>query len=242
MLEDWQDAHGHAVYDYFKGKGGYEIVERDDGLFGISGGPRAYLSKYHEWPEYSKKAMKYARGRVLDIGCGAGRHSIYLQEKGFDAVGIDISPLAIEVCRLRGLRNAQVLSITQITARLGTFDTILMLGNNFGLFGSLKRAKWLLGKLHKITSGDGRIIAETTDPYETKLLEHLEYHEFNRKRGRMPGQVRIRVRYKKYVTPWFDYLLVSKKEMKKVLAHTGWTPTDFIDGQSGVYIAIIKKL
>ena len=240
-MKDYQDAYGHEVYDYLKDRGGSEIIERDDGYFDVSGGPNPYFSEYGDWPPNQREAMNYARGRVLDIGCGAGRHSLYLQDQGCDVLGIDNSSLAIEVCRLKGLTNAQVLSVTQITPRLGTFDTILMLGNNFGLFGGFKRAKWLLRRFHSITSQEGRIIAETRDPYETETQEHLEYHELNRQRGRMAGQLRIRVRYKKYVTPWFDYLLVSKEEMKEILENTGWEAREFIGGQRGFYIAIIEK-
>ncbi|NQT82293.1 class I SAM-dependent methyltransferase, partial [bacterium] len=79
--------------------------------------------------------MRLARGKVLDIGCGAGRNSLYLQQKGLDVLGIDLSPLAIMVCQLRGFKKARVMSITEVDSRLGTFDTIVMYGNNFGLFG-----------------------------------------------------------------------------------------------------------
>lgn len=238
-----QDAWGHEVYDYLKDKGGHEIVERDDGFFDVTGGPAIYFSKYEDWPSHEKQAMRYVRGRVLDIGCGAGRHSLYLQEKGFDVLGIDMSPLAIEVCKLRGLKNAKVMSITQISSRLGTFDTLLMLGNNFGLFGSFKRATWLLKRFRKITNEKARIIAESRDPYETTDPFHLEYHKFNRKRDRMSGQVRIRVRYKKYVTPWLDYLLVSKDEMEEILEGTGWKVRRFIDWEEegSMYVAIIEE-
>jgi len=242
MLKSHQDAHGHAFMDYLKGKGGFEIVERDDGYFDVSGGPRLYFTEYKEWAEHEKEAMKYVRGKVLDIGCGAGRHVLYLQNKGFDVLGIDISPLAIKVCKLRGLKKAKVLSITQISSKLGKFDTILMMGNNFGLFGNPKRARWLLKKFHKITKEKGRIIAETRDPYKTDNPDHISYHEWNRKRARLPGQVRIRIRYKKYVTPWFDYLFVSKEELKEILAGTGWKPVKFIDSRAGLYIAVIDKM
>ena len=89
MLEDWQDAFGHEIHDHFKGKGGYEIIERDDGFFSTSTGPRLYFLEYEEWPASEQEAMKYVRGKVLDVGCGAGRHSLYLQGQGFDVVGID---------------------------------------------------------------------------------------------------------------------------------------------------------
>ena len=241
MLKDSQDATGHGIYDCLNQKGGYEIVERDDGFFGVSAGPKSYLSNYDDWSEYEQQAIKHVRGKVLDIGCGAGRHSLYLQEQGFDVMGIDISPLAIQVCKSKGLKKAQVLSITEIGPKLGVFDTILMLGNNFGLFGSHSRVKWLLRRFHKITLSQARIIAETRDPCGTDLPEHLGYHEFNRKRGRMPGQLRIRIRYKKYVSPWFDYLLASKEEIEKILGDTVWMTEEFIDGKAGMYIAVMKK-
>ena len=241
MLKDWQDAFGHEIHDYFKGKGGYEIIERDDGFFSISSGPQLYFLEYEEWPASEQEAMKYVRGKVLDVGCGAGRHSLYLQEQGFDVVGIDNSPLAIEVSKARGLQNAQILSITQITRQLGVFDTILMLGNNFALVGNPKRAKWLLRRFHKMTSEAGRIIAQTRDPYETKLPEHLEYHAHNREKGKMPGEARIRVRYKKYATPWIDFLMISKEEMRTILEGTNWEVRDFIDGEQAIYVAILEK-
>jgi SAM-dependent methyltransferase len=236
-----QDAYGHAVFDYLRGMGGFEIGERDDGFVGHSGGPKVYFGKYRDWSPDQRKAMRYVRGKVLDIGCGAGRHSLYLQEKGFDVLGIDTSPLALKVCRLRGLRKTKLISITRIGPELGRFDTLLMLGNNFGLFASFKRARWLLGRFHKITSEKARIIAESMDPYQTDDPVDREYHKLNRRRGRMFGQVRIRLRYKRHVTPWFDYLRASKDEMKQIVERTGWSIRRFIDTNGPVYTAIIEK-
>ena len=240
-MKNIQDAHGHAMFDHLKNKGGYEIVERDDGLIAPTNAPAVYFSKYRDWPLHERKAMRYARGKVVDIGCGAGRHALYLQEKGLDVLGIDTSPLAIKVCRLRGLRKAKRLSIDQISRKLGEFDTLLMFGNNFGLFESFNKARRLMKRFHKITSDTARIIAESTDPYKTDELDHLEYHKLNRKRGRMSGQIRLRVRYKKYATPWFDYLLVSKEEMKQIMRGTGWRVKRFFDSKQAWYAAIIEK-
>ena len=240
-MKDYQDAHGYSMYDYLRGKGGFEIAERDDGFITPTNAPKVYFSKFMDWPPYEKKAMRYVKGRVLDIGCGAGRHSLYLQEKGFDVLGMDLSPLAIKVCKLRGLKKAKVLSINQISSKLAKFNTLLMLGNNFGLFGSFKKAKRLLKRFHKITSEKARIIAESMDPYKTDEPAHLEYHKYNRKRGRMSGQLSLRVRYKKYATPWFDYLIVSKQEMEDILKGTDWRVKRFIDDKQSMYVAIIEK-
>src|SRR5437667_8471402 len=113
--------------------------------------------------------------------------------------------------KLRGLRKARVMSITEVSPRLGRLDTILMIGNNFGLFANPNRARRLLRQLHHSTTPNALIIAESNDPYQTSEPFHLAYQRRNRREGKMPGELTIRVRYKKYTTPWFDYLIVSKK-------------------------------
>ncbi len=240
MLEEYQDAFGHSIYDYLHGEAEFQIVERDDGDIAAEK-LKGYFNQYKDWHPIEKKAMRYVKGRVLDIGCGAGRHALYLQEKGYDVVGIDISPLAIKVCEERGLKDARVVPITQISSKLGVFDTVIMMGNNFGLFGSFEKAKQLLGKLSKITSRKARIIASTNDVYDTEIPGHLAYQESNRSRGRMSGQLRLRVRYKTYSTPWFDYLIVSKNEMENILEGTGWVVKKYIDSDISYYIAIVEK-
>jgi SAM-dependent methyltransferase len=240
-MKDFQDAYGHQVYDYLRRKDAWEIVERDDGFFGVSAGAKYYFTEYEKWHDHEKKAIRFVKGRVLDIGCGAGRISLYLQKKGFDVLGVDISPLAIRVCKLRGLKKAEVTPITKLSSKLGVFDTLIMFGNNFGLFGNPKRARWLLRRFHRMTSRNARILAESVDPYKTSEPAHREYHRFNKSRGKLPGQLRIRVRYRKYVTPWFEYMLVSKKEMQSILKNTGWKVAKTIRSKGPVYIAVIKK-
>jgi SAM-dependent methyltransferase len=236
-----QDAFGHALMDFYRGIGGWAVVERDDGYIDSSEGIDIYFAGYKMWPTHQRRAIELAKGRVLDIGCGAGRHALYLQAKGLDVTGIDESPLAIRVCRERGLQRARVASITRIPSNLGVFDTILMLGNNFGLFGSQRRARWLLRRLRGLTSDNGRILAESHNPFATKNAFHRRYQKSNVSRGRMRGQVRIRLRYQSYVTKWFDYLLVSRKEMQGITRGTGWKITRHIESGGPLYIAVLEK-
>lgn len=240
-MRDDQDAFGHEMFDFHHGADITEIIERDDGFLSTSAGPAMYFSSYEEWPAIERRAMDFVAGNVLDIGCGPGRHALYLQEQGFNVLATDISPHAIEVCKLRGIRRAKALSITQISASLGTFDTILMLGNNFGLLANQQRARWLLRRFAGMTSVKARIIAGSADPYNTSDPLHLAYHQSNRERGRMPGQVRLRVRYRCYKSPWIDYLMVSKEEMEQLLTGTGWRVSRFLEWDKPSYVAIIDK-
>jgi SAM-dependent methyltransferase len=241
MLTKQQDAYGRIVWDHLHGRPLQEIVERDDGWFGTSSAAPRYFAEFKHWPPHQQAAMKYVRGRVLDVGCGAGRCCLYLQKRGQPVVGIDASPLAVQTCRKRGVKDARVLPFTQIHRGLGRFDTILMMGNNFGLFGSRQRARWLLRRLHSLTSPEARIVAESNSIYETRNPDHLRYHRSNRRRGRMSGQLRIRIRYQRGCTPWIDYLMVSPDEMKAILAGTGWRVWRFLKSPGPMCVAVIEK-
>jgi SAM-dependent methyltransferase len=235
-----QDAWGQLLLAAYEGDRPKEIIERDDGF--VETGPTwdLYSAPFRRWPALNRRAMRFVRGRVLDVGCGAGRVCLHLQQRGLDVVGIDISPGAVEVCRRRGVRDVRVCPIEGVDESLGLFDTIVMLGNNFGLFGSRTKARRLLRRFHALTSERGRIVAETRDVYRTEDPAHLAYHELNRRRQRMAGQVRIRVRYRKLATPWFDYLMVSREELEQLLAGTGWHLARTLDADD-MYVAVIEK-
>jgi len=242
-MKNSRDAYGQQLLAQYQNKvPTVEIIERDDGYIDTGSDPGLYFSEYEQWSPIEKRAIELATGRILDVGCGAGRHALYLQSKGFDVTGIDDSPGAIEVCKLRGLNKAIVRPINQIDEFApNSFDTIIMLGNNFGLFGDAENAGAILKKMNQITAPDARIIAGTHNPYQTDAAEHLEYHELNRKRGRMPGQLRIRVRFGKTIGEWFDYLFVLPEEMQEIIKNTDWQITEFIASEEANYFAIIHK-
>src|SRR3990170_3069142 len=158
------DAFGRALYDAWLGRGrGYHIIEREDGLLDAMES-NAYFRPPAAWEPFERQALRYARGRVLDIGCGAGRHALYLQQRHLHVLGIDISPLAVRVARARGLRRAKVALAARIPLSWGPFGTILMLGNNFGLLENRVRGRRLLRHLFRMTTAQGRILAGERPP------------------------------------------------------------------------------
>jgi SAM-dependent methyltransferase len=241
VLPPEADGYGRLIYDHYRGLPSAEVIERDDGWFGTSAGAPAYFAPFEEWSPQQRRAMRYVDGRVLDVGCGAGRVALHLQGIGHEVVAVDLSPLAVKTCRLRGVRDARVVPITRIGPQLGEFDTIVMFGNNFGLFANPRRARWLLKRFFRRTSPSARILAESRHPYQTSAPDHRRYHHLNRRRGRLPGQLRLRVRCGHARTPWFDYLLVSPREMRSIVAGTGWRIARLLKSRDPVYVAVLEK-
>jgi SAM-dependent methyltransferase len=240
-LERQEDAIGQAMLDHLEGRGGEEIVERDDGFILVTGGPGDYFAPYDSWPAVERQAMDLVQGRVLDVGCGAGRGALELQKRGHQVVAIDVSPRAVEVCTRRGVYDARVLTIEEVASELGTFDTILLLGVNFGLLGDETRATELLSRFAAITTERGRVVAGSRDPYTTVDPFDLDYQQRNRDRGRLPGQRHLRVRYRNLATPWFDWLTVSVKEMEETAARAGWRLSTVLDSDHPLYVGELEK-
>jgi SAM-dependent methyltransferase len=212
-----------------------EIIERDDGFLDTA--KFLYFAPVTQWPAVERRALRWVRGRVLDAGLGAGRVALELQRRGRSVVGIDISPGAVEVAGERGVRDVRLLAFEEVDDSIGQFDTIVMLGNSFGLFGSPSKARRLLRRLRPLAD---RIVAASIDPHATEDPAHLAYQERNRRRGRMAGQLRLRVRYRDLIGPWFDYLFVSPDEMASVLEGTQWRITRLLQSGSAYYVAILE--
>jgi SAM-dependent methyltransferase len=123
----------------------------------------AYLFRsYDEMPKIEQKALQMAKGKVLDVGCGAGSHSLYLQnERNLDVTSIDISANAIEACRLRGLKNAKVQDVMQLESE--KFDTVLLLMNGAGMCGRLRNIAPFLQKLKSLLNENGQILLDSSD-------------------------------------------------------------------------------
>jgi SAM-dependent methyltransferase len=235
------DVYGAILTDVLAGRPATEIVERDDGVV-MTFDARYLVAPLTSWDDpIERRAMRFVRGRVLDVGCGGGRVCLHLQARGLDVVGIDSSRGAIDCCRKRGVRDARLLALEGVDLRLGSFDTIVMLGQNFGLLGSRSRARRLLRRIGKIATARGRIVAETFDPHASTELGERSYRDRNVRRGRMPGQLRVRVRYGDRLTRWVDWLQVSPEELAEdLLVNTGWRLSRTLgDGPS--YVAIIDR-
>ncbi|MCO8276427.1 class I SAM-dependent methyltransferase [Actinoplanes sp. TRM 88003] len=216
-----------------------EVIERDDGL--INGAPvDHYLDEPGDWQPHDHRALRLCRGHVLDIGVGAGRTAVELQRRGMAVTGLDTSAGAIAVARERGLRDTVLNTVDAYASASARYDTFLLLGNNLGLLESAERAPVLLDALARLANPGARIIAQGTDPYGTTDPVHVAYHRRNREKGRLGGQLRLRLRYRLLATPWFDYLNCSAAELEALLEGTRWSLKAVDDTDRPYYLAVME--
>ncbi len=222
-MKKTSDAFGQALLDWVRGGTTPEIIERDDGVIEIGAGAEVYLMECHEWPAAEQEAMHYVRGRAADLGCGGGRVALHLQQLGCKVVGIDSSPLAIKAATLHGVSRTMQMSVDEMKDRIEEFDTIIMFGNNLGVFGTPQRAKRLLTSWATKAPSGTRLLLESTNPLSggTPVVDRA-YCARNREKGIAVGQCRLRVWYDRSPTPWFNWFFVSRSEMKALLRGTGW--------------------
>jgi SAM-dependent methyltransferase len=208
------------------------VLERDDGWSAPAMAAAEFFLTAGEWLWWERELLADVAGPVLDLGCGAGRHSLWLQDRGLDVTGVDISPGAVTVCRERGLRDARLGDLTDPPAASpGTagWGTVLLLCGNLGLAGGWDETRALLRRLHELTAPGAVLVADTVDPTLTDDEEHLAYMRAVQDRQLPVGLVRLRLRHGERVTPWWDQLNVPAGDIAPLVDGTGWDIERHVD-------------
>lgn len=157
-----KDLMGRAIWDYYYQENS-EDLQTETSISELDDLPVSYLFRdYQEMNALEKKALDLSFGKVLDVGSGAGSHSIYLQnERKLEVTALDISPKSIEVCKARGIKNAICEDLLQFSEK--NFDTVLLLMNGTGIFQSLEHIDQYLQKLKSLVVENGQILIDSTD-------------------------------------------------------------------------------
>ncbi|WP_136481812.1 class I SAM-dependent methyltransferase [Cognatitamlana onchidii] len=155
-----KDLFGKALLDYYNGNYIQDIIT-ETSISEKDILPLPYLFRdYSDMPKIEQKALNICNGKILDVGCGSGSHSLYLQNNGFEVKAIDISEGAIEVSKKRGVKQAQVKALLEENA---CFDTILLLMNGTGIFQEIKQVSKYLSHLKKLLNPNGQILIDSSD-------------------------------------------------------------------------------
>ena len=214
------DAFGRALLDQLEGTASAIVIERDDGFVDVDASD--YFGNVDDDPLWQWIRSRLGR-RVVDVGAGAGRGALRLQSVGVEVVGLDVSAGCIEVCRRRGVESTFLGTTEELSmTRPEPFDSLVALGNNLGLIGSPEKAGTFFNAARALGTEDVRIVGTMLDPHRTANPAHLAYQQRNRERGRLPGNVTIRVRYQHLATSWFDLLWASPEELGEICATHGW--------------------
>lgn len=206
-----KDIIGKALLDYYHGNYTEDIrtatnISVEDVM------PIPYLfRRFDKMPKIEQKALQLAKGKILDVGCAAGMHSLVLQNNGLDVKAIDISPGAIEVCKLQGIRNTEKIHLLDL--RNEKFDTILILMNGSGIFENLNKISIYLEHLKTLLSPSGQILIDSSDliyMYDSEELDFLE------RMGSYYGEIEFVMKYKNEETNPFDWLYLDEQTFEKI--------------------------
>lgn len=197
----------------------------------------AYLFReFKEMPKLEKKALQMAKGKVLDAGCGAGSHSLYLQtERNLEVTAIDISSNAIEACILRGVKDARAENIMQMNENV-KFDTILLLMNGAGMCGKLSKISGFLQKLKSLLKEGGQILLDSSDIIymfdEDEdggkwIPSDVEYY----------GEVIFNISYKNQKEDPFDWMYIDYNTLQNAAHANGLNCELVLEGEHYDYLA-----
>lgn len=228
-----KDLFGQAILDFQTNNTPEDLVtetnisEADEMSVG-------YLFRhYNDMPKLEKKALQLAKGKILDVGCGAGSHSLYLQEKGFDVTAIDISPKAIKACQLRGVKNARVQSLLEVENE--KFDTILLLMNGTGIFGSLAETSKHLQKLKSLLNPNGQILIDSSDIIY--MFDEAEDGSFLVPADGYYGELTFTVSYKGQTEDAFPWLYLDYNTLQNAAHANGLESELVVEGKHYDYLA-----
>ena len=196
-----------ALLDYLAGRPVKLLIEAAQGVKDVH--PTAiYAHPYEKWPVLHQQMVRLARGLVLDLGCGVGRHLLYLQAKGLQVVGLEIAPGLAKACSERGAEHVMVADMRCLPFRDASFDTIMCLGNTLGVGGSPAGVLAILRELLRIARPGGLLLVDAWDPTGLRLEG--------------PLIVRIRFVYGQMVGPWFDFYNMAPREAISLIREAGW--------------------
>ena len=214
---------------------------------------------YKSMPEIERKALDIARGRVLDVGAGAGCHSLVLQEKGLDVTAIDISPLSVETMKERGVKKvyeqdfftldgqtmeqrepSSSLEWPSDRVRRSQFDTILMLMNGIGIVGTLERLPEFFKQLDKILAPGGQVLCDSSDisyvfEDENGIIEYPDTDGYY-------GEVSYQMQYKDTIGEPFNWLYIDADTLKEKAWRSGYAVEVVAEGEHYDYLARITRL
>lgn len=187
-----------------------------------------------ELPAIEAEALRLCRGRVLDVGAGAGCHSLALETHGFCVTAIDLSPLSVEVMRSRGVHDARQADFFGPDF-CGQFDTILLLMNGAGIAGRIDRLPQFFARLNALLAPGGQVLLDSSNL--SYVFEDEDGVFIPPPGAPYYGEVEFRMVYRHVRGPRFPWLYIDFDTLARHASQNGFTATRLLNGAHYDYLA-----
>jgi SAM-dependent methyltransferase len=230
-----KDLFGKAILDYQTNNSPEDLIT-ETSISEADEMPVSYLFRtYNEMPKLEQKALQLAKGSVLDVGCGAGSHTLVLQnERNLDVTAIDISENAVKACQLRGIENVKVANILDLDVE-NKFDTILLLMNGTGIFGTLNETDIYLQKLKSLLKDEGQILIDSSDLIY--MYDQDEDGAYCIPAEGYYGELTFTVQYKGETEDTFPWLYLDYNTLQNAAIANGLKSELLLEGEHFDYLA-----
>jgi len=230
---------GAALLDYHRGEHDAEIIVTSD-LWEDEPTPVAayYRPIDDPLPELDRRALECCRGRILDLGAGAGRHALELQRSGHEVIAIDLLPEAVEIMADRGVADARCGDIEVVEGE--RFDTVVMLMHGLGIVGTVHGLGLLFERLPTLLGPGGTLVCDSADLAAVLREESPDLLEELLSPKRYLGEVEFGLRYRKKEGPRYPWLFIDPETLEIIANAAGLEVEIAHRGRRGDYFAVLR--
>ena len=223
------DPLGKALIAFWKGDKSAEIIqEHRSGRKKTVQVSLFFRTTENFYP--TEDVFSYCKGRILVVGAGTGVHALELERQGYEVTAVEVNPQAVQIMKERGVKDVRCCDFFEFSGE--KYDTILMLGHNIGICGTVGGINGLLERCNLLLVPGGQLLVNSIDESVSSDGKNHEY----------PGEQEFRLSYEGTFGPWMRWLHIDFETLAKKARECGWAVERLVETKECEFLARLDPL